>query len=170
MNQNLIKAVSHIPSVHFLKGCYAYSHTALWWAHPPFPNPIPQLGAFYESPASPGSFSQVQGFSVVSFAGYLCFDGLGKLQGSGIGIRGGNTNASSPMPLSGTYTVDVDAVSGSQVCSGIITTDSGGTFINHYYVMANNWKELKFIMLGTYDSSGNPKRQPVTLGVMTRIH
>lgn len=159
-----------ITPINFLKGCYAYSHSALWWAHPPFPNPIPQLGAFYESPASPGNFSQVQGFSVVSFAGYLCFDGAGKLQGSGIGIRGGKTPAPAPMPLTGTYTVDVDIVLGSHVYSGIITTESGGTFINHYYVMADNWKELKFIMLDTHDNLNKPLRQPITSGVMTRIH
>ena len=162
---------SYIPPVFFLNGCYAYSHSMLWWANPPYKKLIPHLGAFYESPAKPGTFLQVQGFAVASFAGYICFDGAGNLNGSGVSVQGGNTSIPSSFPFTGTYTVDVDWSTGSAVYTGRFTTVSNdGTSANHFFVMADNWKELKFIMLDTYDSSNKPLRQPVTSGVLTRMH
>lgn len=158
-----------IPPASFLKGYYAYSHSIFWRANPPYNKPIPQLPAVYESPSNPGTFVQVQGYSIASFAGYIFFDGKGNLKGSGISNRGGVSIDSTPIIVSGTYTVDIDSSLGVPVYSGKFTTESMGTSINHYYVMANDWKELKFIMLDSYDSTG-PLRQPVTSGVMTRIH
>ncbi len=38
-----------------------------------------------------------------------------------------------------------------------------GEFINHYYVMANNWQELWFIILDTY------LRQAETSGSLIKI-
>ncbi|HVU84531.1 MAG TPA: hypothetical protein VHC50_06810 [Puia sp.] len=159
----------YAPPASLLRGCYAYSHSIFWRADPPYNKKIPQLTAQYESPSDPGKFIPVQGYSVASFAGHICFDGAGKLRGGGIGNRGGVAIDAVPISITGTYTVDVDWSTGAPVYTGRIITESMGTVINHYYVMADSWKELKFIMLGSYNDSG-PLRQPVTSGIMTRIH
>jgi len=149
-----------IPSVSLLKGCYAYSYTAYWRAVPAYKKETPHLAAFYESPLSLKNFTQVPGYAVGSFAGYVCFDGAGKLQGKGKANIGGEN----PIDVSytGSYTVAIDTATG--VITGTFQTMAGQSdFINHYFVMADNWKQLVFTITDTY------LRKPVTSGCMIKI-
>lgn len=151
-----------IPSVSLLKGCYAYSYTAYWRAVPAYNIEIPQLGAFYESPAKPNHFTQVPGYAVGSFAGYVCFDGAGKLEGKGKSNRGGKSFTD--IAYTGIYTIDINMPTG--IFSGTFQTTSGGTnLINHYFIVADNWKQLLFTILDTDLNS----KKPVTSGCMIKI-
>jgi len=146
--------------IRFLKGCYAYSYTAYWRAVPPYNIAIPQLGAFYESPSTPNQFNQIPGYSVGSFAGYVCFDGAGNLEGKGKANRGGV--GISDIIYTGTYLVTENLPSG--VFTGTFQTKASPTnFINHYFVAADNWKQLTYVILDTN------LRQPVTSGCMIKI-
>lgn len=160
----------YLPLNSLLKGSYAYSHSIFFRAEPPYKKLIPHLPAFYESPTNPGKFNQVPGYAVTAFAGYINFNGAGKLTGSGVSNRGGVAIDNSPFSFTGDYSVEVDWSNGIAVYFGKFKTASVDTIINHFFVMADNWKELKFIMLDSLDNTGKPLRQPVTSGVMTRIH
>lgn len=148
----------YVPLKSFLKGNYAYCYTAFWRAEPAYNKVIPQLGGFYESPTKLKQFDQVPGYALGSFAGYINFDGNGSLIGKGKTNRGGIDIAD--ITYTGTYTVAHDLTTG--VFTGTFQTGTTD-FINHYFIMADNWKELKFIILNTY------LRQPVTSGSLVKI-
>lgn len=153
-------AKQYLPLTTFLKGSYAYSYVSYWRAVPPYKKETPQLGSFYESPANPGIFEQVPGYALVSYAAYIHFNGDGTFYEKGmLNSSGGNI---SPVENKGTYTVQADWLAG--VFTGTFTvSNKPGEFINHYFIMANDWKELHFMMLDTY------LRQPITAGILRRI-
>lgn len=149
------------PLTSFLKGSYAYSYLSYWRAVPAYPNEVPQLAGFYEDPSKLGVFKQVPGYTLVSYAAYIHFNGDGTFYEKGkLNRAGGNIV---PVDNKGTYTVEADWIAG--VFTGTFTvSNKPGEFINHYFIMANDWKELHFMMLDTF------KRQPVTAGILKRIH
>lgn len=162
-NKETITEISkqYQPLTSLLKGSYAYSYVSYWKADPPYKKQIPQLGSFYEDPASPDVFTQVQGYALVSYAAYIHFNGDGTFYEKG--KLSNATKNISPVNNVGTYTVDADWVAG--VYTGTFTvSNAAGEFINHYFIMANDWKELHFMMLDTY------LRQPITAGVLRRIN
>ena len=162
MGKSIISNIAkHLPLESLLKGAYAYSYTSYWRADPPYPIDIPQIGCFHESPNNIGVFKQVRGFSLTAFAAYIHFNGdgtfyeKGKLRRAGAPIADVNNK--------GVYTVEEDSTA--EVFTGKFTVENvPGQFINHYFVMADDWKELHFMMLDTYN------RQPVATGVLKKIN
>lgn len=166
-NKNTITKIASqaTPPKSLLKGSYAYSYISYWRAIPPypnvpFPNDVPQLGSYYEDPASPGIFKQVAGYSLISYAAYIHFNGDGTFFEKGMLNRSGGKIL--PVDNKGTYTLQAGSSPG--VITGTFTVSNAtNEFINHYFIMADDWKELHFMMLDTY------LRKPITAGVLRRI-
>ncbi|HEU4576427.1 MAG TPA: hypothetical protein VFS36_15600 [Chitinophagaceae bacterium] len=161
-NKDTITAIAEQrqPPASLLKGSYAYSYISYWRAVPPYKKVTPQLGCFYESPTSPGIFTQVPGYALVSYAAYIHFNGDGTFYEKGM-LHSAEGNIV-PVDNKGTYTLQADSTAG--VITGTFTVSNNpGEFINHYFIMANDWKELHFMMLDTY------LRQPITAGILKRI-
>jgi hypothetical protein len=159
-------ANQHLPSLSLLKGSYAYSYISYWRAIPaypnvPYPKDVPQLASYYEDPATPGIFKQVPGYALVSYAAYIHFNGDGTFYEKGMLNRAGGKIL--PVDNKGTYTLQADGPAG-VITGNFSVSNAANEFINHYFIMANDWKELHFMMLDTY------LRQPITAGILKRIN
>ena len=134
-------------SLELLRGVYAYSYR----------------GSFGSTPV------KFQGF-----AGYILFDGGGGLEGYGQVSIPDNELASPPRPtlkelrFQGTYTVEPTELSpaGCFVYTGTFqATDQSNVTIEYYYVMADEWRELKFMMKSA-TKGGLPNPPPAVAGTM----
>lgn len=146
--------------------CFLVGYSSIWgsnatvWRHlwtgqsslfgPPIYNETPM----------PRKFTQLPGYSVGSFARYVCFDGVGNLEEWVTGVE----LILLRLPIKEPNTI---CSVGMGVFTGIFTIQDPSAnppdFINHYFVMADDWDELRFIILDTY------LRQPVTSGTMRKI-
>ncbi len=112
----------------FLHGAYAYSYT----------------GKFYK-PATPLLGTEH------SFAGYIDFDGNGNLSGAGmvnlfnITPAGPGVLTAHPVNFNGTYNVMLAPVPTGTLQQ--IDAVNPAIKIDYYFVMADDWKELKFMIL-----------------------
>ena len=141
-----------------LTGAYAFSHDGFLIATAPFSNPavqtLPGYGVSYVNPNATNptlQFDHIGGFAIEGAVGYMVFSGTGKVTGSvnvyQHGLKG------SDKPVTGTYTVVRRAVIAkkgkrlSAVYSGAISTvDSNGKVVDYYFVAANGFRELRFMI------------------------
>jgi hypothetical protein len=162
---------TYVPPNARLYGSYACSYSGFQHAFPPFKNqpgqqPIPQIGGYVEvsppsvTPLKAGQYDQVEGYVPMAFTGVYTFFGNGQLSGHGRVSQGQNSRS---VEFTGTYDVTHDPAP--SVYSGTLETIdvNSGVKIDHYFVVADDWRELRFIITGT------GKRQMAVNGSMIRV-
>ena len=154
-----------------LSGAYVFSHDGFIRNDPPYPTNVPTLVAYLDD--GKGNYEQQSGFTIEGAVGWMMFDGSGGVTGRVMFNKHGIGVPAQAADFEGTYTVNL-TTGIDVVYTGTINTkgkNQTGPLVNYYFVAADNWRELRFLITDFQNDQNNAqtKRTFTATGTMRKV-